>query len=115
MRILGVSASWPKLKQKRWTTFRLRRRDKDWHEGEVVQIVYRPRSKQREVLGIAKIVSKELRHFWGMLKEGEPIANYEAVEDGFGDVRAMWLWMKKAHRDRIYTEPVNKLTLEWVK
>jgi hypothetical protein len=114
MRILPITQKWPKLKKPRWTTFRLRRRDRDWEVGEIVQVVLHPRSKGRVVLGIAKIVSKELRHFWCSSSEGELIGVNEAMEDGFDNILAMRLWMIKVHGRRAETEPLNKLTLEWL-
>lgn len=60
MRILGFSQKWHKLNNGiLFTTFRFPRKDKDWEIEEVVQIVYKPRSKQREPLGIARIIRKE--------------------------------------------------------
>jgi len=57
MRILGFSKKWAKLNNKLlFTTFRFPRKDKDWEIEEVVQIVYKPRSKEREPLGIARII-----------------------------------------------------------
>ncbi len=104
MRILGVAEKWPKLKKPLWTTFRLCRRDRDWQVGEVVQVVYRPRSKQREVLGVARILEKTPKHI---------ITKDEATEDGFENTQEMRAWILKTHGDRIKTEPLNKLTLAW--
>jgi hypothetical protein len=114
MRILGVTEKWAKIEKPFWTTFRLRRRDKDWQEGEAVQVVYKPRSKQREVLGTAKIIVKELRHFPWTVSEGETITYYEAREDGFENVGTMLYWMLKAHGDRVRKEPLNRLTICWM-
>jgi len=51
MRILGVSKKWDKLKNEMlFTTFRFPRKDRDWAVEEVVQLVYKPRSKEREIL-----------------------------------------------------------------
>ena len=63
MRILGFSKKYGKL-SKPWyardihtfTTFRYPRRDRDWEVEEIVQVVYKPRSKEREPLGIARII-----------------------------------------------------------
>lgn len=115
MRILGITEKWPKLQQPIWTTFRLRRRDKDWQEGEVVQVVYKPRSKGREVLGIARIAKKEQRWLWGNFVGDTPFLTREAVEDGFQNLAEMKAWMLKAHGDRVEKEPLNKLTLAWIK
>ncbi len=107
MRILGVTEKWAKLNQPEWTTFRLPRKDKDWQEEEEVQVVYRPRSKQREYLGKAKIVSRELRTSIGL-------SEIEAIADGFPSCLAMWLWLKEAHKGIKMTDPINKLTLRWL-
>ena len=131
MRILGFSEKWDKLKQNTFTTFRFNRRDVDWQLGEAVQVVYKPRSKERKILGIAKITSKERRWVgwattlvnwinsqrdilpgrggWGT------VSHKEAVEDGFEGVLDMINWMTKAHKDRNNQELMNKLTLRWVK
>lgn len=115
MRILGVTQKWGKLKQPRWTTFRLRRRDRDWGVGEVVQVVYKTRSKQRQALGIARITKIELRRFLlTTSREGSLIIALEATEDGFTGVVAMERWMVEAHGDRIRKEPINKLILRWI-
>ena len=61
MRILGFSRKWDKLKNDTFTTFRFERRDADWTVGEVVQVVYKPRTKGREILGVATIIGKDIR------------------------------------------------------
>lgn len=114
MRILGVTQKWPKLAKPRWTTFRLRRRDKDWQEEEEVQVVLHPRKRNREVLGTAIIIRKQLRHFFGADLEGVMITEREAKADGFTGSLEMLRWMLKAHGPRIDKEPINKLTLEWL-
>lgn len=113
MRILGVTEYWPKLKKPRWSTFRLERRDWPWEVGEVVQVVYKTRSKEREVLGVAKIVEKEPKRFFEGQPGGAEITTQEAIEDGFISVGDMMLWMLKAHGSRVRREPLNKLTVEW--
>lgn len=126
MRILGFSKKWPKLKQPEFTTFRFRRRDRDWAVGELVQIVYKPRSKDRDILGTAEILSSERR--WVLNAEDDWLKHYcycdyfavkavrenEAVEDGFKDRADMVDWIGRAHRLRNLLEPMNKLTLRWV-
>ena len=117
MRILGFSKKWPKLKQPEFTTFRFRRRDRDWEAGEFVQVVYKPRSKDREPLGIAKIITKEERNTapdWG--GAGVPVVtNEEAIEDGFANWGEMFDWLAAAHGlHRLATEPLNKFTIRWV-
>ncbi|GAI70412.1 unnamed protein product, partial [marine sediment metagenome] len=115
MRILGVTTKWPKLKRPFWTTFRLPRRDKDWQVGEEVQVVYKPRSKQREVLGAARIIEKIAKRFWSPSTRGNIITKAEVIEDGFESVQEMWRWMLKAHGARVRQEPLNKLTVEWIR
>jgi len=120
MRILGFSKKWDKLQQKVFTTFRFPRKDKDWFIGEVVQIVYKPRSKDREILGIAKIIGKDKR---AMAKHGDTtgeqrVTNEEAIADGFPDTTekpayfTMWEFMWDYYGgERLLHEPMNKLTL----
>ncbi len=128
MRILGVNQKWDKLKQPQWTTFRFQRKDKDWILSEMVQVVYRPRSKQREILGVAKIISKEPRRMSRAFHLIQPlITNIEANEDGFpdgydtyGNTKSgyffMWEWLFDIYGGRrLLDEPMNKLTLRWVK
>ena len=124
MRILGFSKKWYKLhigvpieQRPDFTTFRLKRRDRDWQINEQAQIVFKPRSKEREVLGIAEITSKEQRNVapdWGQV--GLPmITNDEAIEDGFANWAEMFDWLGKAHGlHRLANEPINKLTLRWL-
>ena len=117
MRILGFSKKWTKLQNKEFTTFRFPRRDADWAIGEVVQIVYKPRSKERETLGLAEIMDKELRNmtsYWG--EEGiQLVTNNEVIRDGFTNWEEMFDWLSKAYGlPRLATEPMNKLTLRWL-
>ena len=132
MRILGFSRKdWmnyltgrSKLQEEEFTTFRFTRRDQDWGVGEVVQVVYTPRSKDREVLGVAEILSSESR--WVLNAEDDEMKHYgdyfavkvvtenEAIVDGFKNRADMVDWVGKAHRSRNVLEPMNKLTLRWV-
>lgn len=123
MRILGFQKIWPKLTQGwEFTTFRLPRADKDWQPKEVVQIVLKPRSKERVLLGTAEIRKVEARQFprqmIGLaLQHGVPyITDSEAKIDGFADVDDMFTWMLKTHGhdDRFIFLPMNKLLLRWV-
>ena len=102
MRILGFSKKWDKLSDIEFTTFRFPRKDRDWSAGEKVQVVFKPRSKEREPLGIARIIFKEFRF---------PLAitGDEAIKDGFNNALEMWLFLKKPKNDT----PINKLTLRW--
>jgi len=116
MRILGFSKKWYKLQRDEFTTFRFPRKDKDWQEGEVVQVVYKPRSKEREVLGLAKIVSIEQRLFGRSLRVVDHylvITNIEAHQDGFPCYGDMALWFREQYGNRIFSEPINRLALEW--
>jgi len=110
MRILGFSKKWDKLQNDVFTTFRFPRKDKDWQVGEVVQIVYKPRSKEREVLGIAEIVYLWGRHF-GFCTN---ITDKEAVLDGFSGYTVMKDCFYKMYGDIIFDRPINKLTLKWL-
>lgn len=128
MRILGFSKKWDKLQQRRFTTFRFPRRDVDWQRWEVVQVVYKPRSPKREILGTARIIEKGLRYMsWG---EADPpaliVTNEEANADGFPDGEDkrlgfpkkgyffMWEFLFNTYGGRrLVDEPMNKLTLQW--
>jgi len=129
MRILGFSEKWEKLNHLEFTTFRFTRKDRDWAVGEQVQIVLQPRSKQRCILGIAKIIGKEKRwvgwadtliHFIHSRQDILPgggwgtVSHKEAVDDGFDEILSMIKWMTKHHKDRNNRELMNKLTLEWI-
>ncbi len=128
MRILGFSKKWNKLEQDTFTTFRFGRKDKNWQVGEVVQIVYKPRSKEREPLGSAVILNKEPRCMFRLgSKLTEPkVTNDEANEDGFPDGRDqygnrksgyyfMWEWLFDTYGgQRLIDEPMNKLSLKWI-
>ena len=122
MRVLGFSEMWPKLhlelpvaERPLVTTFRFSRKDKDWFVSEFVQVVYRPRSKDRKVLGIAEIVGREPRRiFEATLGDCPVLTNEEAVADGFDVAWDMIGWLDKTYGiRRLLNEPMNKLTLEW--
>ena len=130
MRILGFSQMWPKLQQDQFSTFRFERRDSDWQLGEVVQVVFKPRSKEREVLGIARIVSVEPRCMarYGSNLSYPKVTDEEANADGFPDTPdkgitgltklgyfQMWEWLWVIYGSkRLLEEPMNKITLKWV-
>jgi hypothetical protein len=103
---------WPKLQQYGFTTFRFPRKDKDWAEGEVVRIVYHPRSKDRKILGIAKILTKEQRVLMGKRFGVPQVTPSEAIADGFNGLSGMLGWIAKTYRE-IPLKPINKLTLIW--
>jgi hypothetical protein len=103
MRILGFTRMWPKLAQDDFTTFRFTRKDKDWQITELVQCVYKPRSKDRQFLGIACITSKAPRII-------DEITREEAIEDGFINLLELHLFFWPAFK----TDSVNKLYITWV-
>ena len=106
MRVLGFSERWNKLDDHCFTTFRFPRKDKDWQVGEVVQLVFKPRSPKREILGTATIVSIE------KVLVLMAISNREAVEVGFTNIGAFQKWMVERYPlKRLQEEPMNKLTL----
>ena len=108
MRILGFSKRWQKLSNIEFTTFRFPRKDRDWEAGEKVQIVFKPRSKEREEWGIARINDKEFMRV-------RDITEYEAVWDGFNSAFDMWLWLKRTYGQEIgMNSELNKLTLRWI-
>lgn len=114
MRILGFSEMWPKLLQGEFTTFRFPRKDKDWYVGEEVQIVYKPRSKEREMLGVAVVIGRARRQ---MLYPVAVLNVYleEAIADGFNNSEEMEHWLIKTYGEkRLTAEPMNKLTLKWM-
>ncbi len=131
MRIIGFSKKWNKLGEMIFTTYRFPRKDKDWAVEEVVQAVYKPRSKEREVLGIARIIRKEPKdlnkqfHYYtgGYSEPNTPdtITPDEAKEDGFagmhggGDTEKMRKFFQDTYGyKRCKEERINKLTLYWI-
>ncbi len=107
MRIMGFAEKWDKLLQPEFITFRVPRKDRDWWVGEQVKVVYKPRSKYRESLGIAEIISKEAKTF-------TDVAESEAIADGFDNCFVMWEWLCKSHKGIRMGEPLNKFTLRWL-
>jgi hypothetical protein len=112
MRVLGFSKRWPKLQQELFTTCRFPRKDRDWTVSEVVQIVYHPRSKDREILAFAQIVDKEPKTLLGKLPNS--FTDKEAQEDGFNDWPDMENWLAKIYGKWRPTD-INKLTLKVVR
>ena len=109
MRGLNFSRKWPKLSQPSFTTFRFPRKDKDWEFGERVRIVYKARTKKKEILGEAIIVNKEKRYLAGITSE-------EAIEDGFPKGKGqMQRWFMFVYDTVQIEKPLHKLTLKWVK
>lgn len=118
MRPLGFSKKWDKLQQDVFTTFRFTRKDRDWEVGEVVMVVYKPRSKGGgERLGVARIINKEIRNMVKVLAEEKAIptvSEEEANLDGFKNYWQMWGWLFDTYGgQRLLDEPMNKLTLIW--
>lgn len=110
MRILGYQRKWPKLDQDESTTFRYPRADKDWQVGEFVQVVIKPRSKDREFLYYAEIISIELVH-WA------DITDKMALIDGFTDKAHMIDFFNKTYRNDyrwLWHKSMNRLTIRWV-
>ena len=107
MRILSVNQYWEKLKEHEFTTFRFPRRDKDWHVREIVKVVFKPRTKERAKIGVAKIIDKEQKIL-------EEISEEEARKDGFLSIEDMMQWFKQRDDDRIEKEAINKLKLQWI-
>ncbi len=119
MRELSFSQLWPKLAQPQCTTFRFSRKDRDWQVGEVVKVLYKARSpKDRSVLGQAVITKKEQRWIWTTQSPHESptlcrlVTEQEAQADGFIDRDDMVNFVN-GQGDRVWYEPMNKLTLAW--
>lgn len=114
MRILGFVKYWPKLNKNTFTTFRYPRRDKDWQVGEKVQVVIKPRTKDKVWLGVAEIIAKEKRNVsWKRMNGIRNLSFEEAVDDGFKSRTAMISWLYNLYGDRILQEPMHKLILIW--
>lgn len=114
MRILGFAKHWPKLNKDKFTTFRYPRRDRDWQIGEKVQVVIKPRSKDKVWLGVAEIIAKEKRNVsWKKMEGVRNLAFEEAIDDGFNSRTAMISWLYNLYEDRILGEPMNKLSFVW--
>jgi hypothetical protein len=116
VRIISFSTLWPKLLKPDFTTFRYRRKDTDWYQGERVQVFLKNRSPKRKRLGEAVIVFKEPVKFGGnrhITPKCRPICEEEAIEDGFQGIEDMMKYMMKQYGRRFYPA-MNKLTLKWV-
>lgn len=114
MRRMGFSLCWPKLKQDELTTMRFPRRDKDWLAGETVMVVYQPRH-MNFTLGLASIMKKEPRAASQTKVSADVpmITEEEAQADGFDNLGGLLQWLFKSGHTRIYSDPVNKLTIRW--
>ncbi len=120
---MGFRTAWGKLLQPSFTTFRYPRADRDWKVGEVVQVVLKPRTPGRVILGTARIVGKEQRElddFFQLHCPDTPSARVplvteeEAQADGFPSSAEMTAYMEKQY-GLDYISLFNKLTLEWIK
>jgi len=113
MRILGMSQMWPKLDNPSFTSFRFARRDRDWAVGEMVSVVFRPRSKDRRVLGMAEIVGKVARCMAPHIGCDLPfLTDAEAQYDGFESSAKMQQWLVSIYGGHSSAH-MNKLTLKW--
>lgn len=117
MRVLGFSQKWNKLhlelpidRRPYFTTYRLLGKDTGrgggCRLGEVVQIVYKPRSPHREILGTAKIIGM---HPCSLAE----ITDTEAWEDGFENYQAMVDWFVKTYGKDIGQKALIGLMLRW--
>lgn len=114
MRILSFNKKWAKLQNSEFTTFRFSRKDRDWEVKEHVQIYLKNRTPQREKLGDAIIINKELRKIATALKQYRP-TEQEAIADGFSSLIDMNTYFRKTYGSaRLFAEPINKLTLRWL-
>ena len=120
MRIFGFSKKWGKLQQPDFTSFRYPRADsdkgRDWRVGETVQIVFHPRSKEREIMGTAEIIGKEPRNLELSGKFTDAallITDEEAIADGFTSAVEMHDWMVETYRCN-FEDIINKLTFRWI-
>ncbi len=137
MRILGFTNKWAKLQLNKtveerdlFTTYRFARKDRDWGVEEIVQIVYKPHSKDREILGIARIIRKQpkdLNKRWSYYPStnipntSDMITPSEAEDDGFtgihggGDFEKMKRFFVDTYGySRCSEELINKLVLYWI-
>lgn len=120
MRIVSFSKKWGKLhlelpieERPEFTTFRFPRKDRDMEVGERVQVYFKNRTPQREKLGEAIIINKEMRKIATAYEPYRPTEE-EAIADGFTSLFEMNVWFREVHGNRIFEEPVNKLTLKWI-
>jgi hypothetical protein len=117
MRIMSFAKRWEKLKKKTFSTFRYPRKDKDWSEGETVQVFLLNRSPHRVFLGTAEIVSKNPRY---LVNTNEPlpsnrgiVTQKEAQADGFENPGEMEKFMIQYY-GKDYSPEFNKLMLKWI-
>jgi len=104
----------PKLSEETFTTFRFPRKDRDWEVGETVQVVMNPRTKGRQPLGEAMIVTKEVKRLIGA---GWPnsITNDEARMDGFRLAAYLVDFLMEGKALSYWGLHPNRLTLRWTR
>jgi len=114
---MNYSTGKPKLQEESFITFRLPRKDRDWGEKETVRVVYQPRSKDREVLGTARIIFIEPKFFFyqpnGLFEE-QVINERDAKRDGFHTSHEMYLAFVEMHGKEKCEGLFNKLSLRWI-
>jgi len=124
MRIMGFQKQWvnqltgkPKLEGNRFTTFRFPRKDRDWEVGETVQIVMKPRTKERIPLGEAVIVSKEIKSLivGPICRNRNSITNDEAQMDGFHSAIDLVDFIMEERPLSNWGLHPNRLTLRWTR
>ena len=103
MRIMGFTKKWPKLYQPEFTTFRFPRKDRPWAVGEMVQTVYHPRGKDREVICHATIITIEPANLASLTEA-------DAIADGFESAAGMIDWMERTYPDGDFNKMI-KITL----
>ncbi len=114
MRELGFTKDWTnqltgklKLKEERFTTLRLGRRDKDWEVNETVRIVMFPRQTKKKLIGVAQILS--------IVGFSDYYAVPESVikRDGFESLDGFRRWWLKSHGKRS-AERLYLMELNWL-
>ncbi len=133
MREMWVKEKWRRSDDELiFTNYRFPRRDNDWRIEELVRIVYKPTTKDRFVMGIARIIriqdndlNKRWSYGWGMPTNPpntpDMITYEEAHDDGFhgmhggGDTDGMISYYRKKYGwSRCEREKLNKITLYWI-
>jgi len=117
MRIIGFSRmDWqdfihqcPKLTKPEFSTFRWQRKDTPYYQNETVQVVLKPRTKTRLILGTAQIKEVEVRKLWHINQD-------EAREDGFARAWELMSYLagEKRRRQLPPNHPLNRLILKWL-
>lgn len=110
-RVIGFTKKWDKLYTPEFTTFRFKRKDKPLEVGELVQIVYHPRSKDREIIGKALIKRIDAYCFRPTIGYLYP-SDEDAIADGFDGLDEMIDWFTDTYGERINQETMFKITLK---